>query len=73
MKLSGNRFHSITAFFYLTPRATMTPYFPAVAKERLSTNDQGDVIYRFKKPWDDGTTAAKTSQGASQPRASFRR
>jgi len=32
---------------------------PAVAEERLSTNDQGAVIYRFKKPWDDGTTAMK--------------
>ncbi len=32
---------------------------PAVSEERLSTNDQGDVIYRFKKPWDDGTTAMK--------------
>ena len=32
---------------------------PAVSEERLSTNDQGDVIYRFKKPWDDGTTALK--------------
>ena len=32
---------------------------PAVAEERLSTNDQGDVIYKFKKPWDDGTTAMK--------------
>jgi hypothetical protein len=32
---------------------------PAVAEERLSTNDAGDVIYRFKKPWDDGTTALK--------------
>lgn len=32
---------------------------PAVAEERLSTNDSGDVIYRFKKPWDDGTTALK--------------
>ncbi len=32
---------------------------PAVAEERLSTNDKGDVIYRFKKPWDDGTTAMK--------------
>lgn len=32
---------------------------PAVAEERLSTSDQGDVIYRFKKPWDDGTTAMK--------------
>ena len=32
---------------------------PAVAAERLSTNSQGDVIYKFKKPWDDGTTAIK--------------
>jgi hypothetical protein len=32
---------------------------PAVSEERLSTNDQGNVIYRFKKPWDDGTTALK--------------
>ena len=32
---------------------------PAVSEERLSTNDQGDVIYRFKKPWEDGTTALK--------------
>ena len=32
---------------------------PAVSEERLSTNDQGDVIYRFKKPWDDGTAALK--------------
>ena len=32
---------------------------PAIAEERLSTNDQGDVIYKFKKPWDDGTTAMK--------------
>ncbi len=32
---------------------------PAVAESRLSLNDTGDVIYRFKKPWDDGTTAIK--------------
>ena len=32
---------------------------PAVAEERLSTDDYGNVIYRFKKPWDDGTTALK--------------
>ena len=32
---------------------------PAVAAERLSCNEQGDVIYKFKKPWDDGTTAIK--------------
>lgn len=24
---------------------------PAVAEERLSTNDRGEVIYKFKKPW----------------------
>lgn len=32
---------------------------PAVAEERLSTNVRGEVIYRFKKPWDDGTAAIK--------------
>ena len=32
---------------------------PAVAQERLSSNEQGEVIYKFKKPWDDGTTAIK--------------
>ncbi len=32
---------------------------PAVAEERLSINSAGDVIYRFKKPWDDGTMALK--------------
>lgn len=32
---------------------------PAVAEERLSTDEYGNVIYRFKKPWDDGTTAMK--------------
>ena len=32
---------------------------PAVSEERLSTDDHGNVIYRFKKPWDDGTTAMK--------------
>jgi hypothetical protein len=32
---------------------------PAVSEERLSFNDSGDVIYKFKKPWDDGTTAIK--------------
>lgn len=32
---------------------------PAVAEERLSTDEQGNVIYKFKKPWDDGTTAMK--------------
>lgn len=30
-----------------------------MSEERLSINDQGDVIYKFKKPWDDGTTAMK--------------
>ncbi len=32
---------------------------PAVSEERLSTNDKGDVVYKFKKPWDDGTSAIK--------------
>lgn len=34
---------------------------PAVCEERLSTDDYGNVIYRFKKPWDDGTTALKVT------------
>ena len=32
---------------------------PAVAEERLSINDKGDVIYKFKKLWSDGTAAIK--------------
>jgi hypothetical protein len=28
---------------------------PAVVEDRLSLDDRGDVIYRFKKPWSDGT------------------
>lgn len=32
---------------------------PAVAESRLSVSDSGDVVYRFKKPWDDGTAAIK--------------
>lgn len=32
---------------------------PAISEERLSTNSVGDVVYRFKKPWDDGTSAIK--------------
>jgi hypothetical protein len=32
---------------------------PAVCEERLSIDSSGNVIYRFKKPWDDGTTAMK--------------
>lgn len=35
---------------------------PAVAESRLSINEQGDVVYRFKKPWSDGTTAIKLTQ-----------
>ena len=35
---------------------------PAVAESRLSLSDSGDVIYRFKKAWDDGTTAIKLTQ-----------
>ena len=29
---------------------------PAIANERLSTNDRGQVIYRFKQPFRDGST-----------------
>ena len=29
---------------------------PAIANERLSTNERGPVIYRFKQPFRDGTT-----------------
>ncbi len=32
---------------------------PAVAEDRFSLSDRGDVIYRFKKPWSDGTSAIK--------------
>ncbi len=35
---------------------------PAVSEERLSLNVRGEVVYRFKKPWDDGTTAIKITQ-----------
>ena len=31
---------------------------PAIASERLSTNDRGQVIVRFKQPFRDGTTHA---------------
>ena len=29
---------------------------PAIANERLSTNDRGQVVYRFKQPFRDGST-----------------
>ena len=29
---------------------------PAIANERLSTNERGQVVYRFKQPFRDGTT-----------------
>ena len=32
---------------------------PAIAESRLSINEEGDVVYRFKKPWSDGTTSIK--------------
>jgi RNase P protein component len=32
---------------------------PALSEERLSTNVRGEIIYKLKKPWDDGTTAVK--------------
>lgn len=35
---------------------------PAVSEERLSLNVRGEVVYRLKKPWDDGTVAIKMTQ-----------
>lgn len=35
---------------------------PAVSEGRLSVTHKGAVIYKFKKPWDDGTTAIKMTQ-----------
>ena len=35
---------------------------PAISEERLSLNARGEVIYKFKKPWDDGTAALKMTQ-----------
>ena len=35
---------------------------PAVSEERLSLNARGEVVYKFKKPWEDGTTAIKMTQ-----------
>ena len=32
---------------------------PAIATERLSIDENGDVIYMFKKPWSDGTKLIK--------------
>lgn len=32
---------------------------PSVAEEWLSTDNLGNMIYKFKKHWDDGTTALK--------------
>lgn len=29
---------------------------PAIAEDRLSINDKGQVVYRLKRPYDDGTT-----------------
>ena len=35
---------------------------PAVSEERLSLNARGEVIYKLKNAWDDGTTAIKLTQ-----------
>ena len=35
---------------------------PAISEERLSLNCRGEVVYKLKKPWDDGTTAIKLTQ-----------
>ena len=32
---------------------------PPVASERLSVDEQGNILYEFKKPWNDGSTHAK--------------
>jgi hypothetical protein len=32
---------------------------PAIAENRLFTSANGDVIYKLKKPWDDGTLAIR--------------
>jgi len=29
---------------------------PAIANERLSTNERGQIVYKFKQPFRDGTT-----------------
>ena len=39
---------------------------PAIANERLSTNDRGQVIYRFKQPFRDRSTSS-SSHSASSP------
>ena len=35
---------------------------PLLAEDRLSLNVRGEIVYRFKKPWNDGTTAIKLTQ-----------
>jgi hypothetical protein len=35
---------------------------PAISEERLSLNCRGEVVYKLKKAWDDGTTAIKLTQ-----------
>ncbi|HPI40751.1 MAG TPA: transposase, partial [Pseudobdellovibrionaceae bacterium] len=35
---------------------------PAISEERLSLNCRGEVVYKLKKTWDDGTTAIKLTQ-----------
>lgn len=61
-------------FFYLNLRATKAHERdklekicrdiarPAVSEKRLSLNAKGEVVYKFKKPWDDGATAIKMTQ-----------
>ena len=40
----------------LTWRSLSNNLSPAIANERLSTNERGQVVYRFKQPFRDGTT-----------------
>jgi len=34
---------------------------PPIAEERLASNEAGDIEYRLKQPWADGTTGIKLS------------
>ena len=36
---------------------------PAVSEERLSLNTRGEVVYKFKKPWDQGHKPAPQAKG----------
>ena len=40
---------------------------PAIANERLSTNDRGQVVHRFKQPFRDGSTHVVLAHSTSSP------